>query len=479
MNRARRAPPVCPAGGVTGAAVAVRTIGRVLTMATALVALLSTPVHAHPVLKRSEPASGASIIALRRLLLEFNEGIELAAAHLALRSATGLDVSLSPVRHEGGTGRALVADVVSTVSPGSYVLDWTIVGRDGHPTRGRLRFDIVAGAATGDSAAARGSAPKDSSPSGPPGDTAAGPAQLREFTVSSPLYVLVRLLTYTSLIGVLGAMVLILYVAPRATDLGEAASAHIVDNGRRFAIASATILAIAAVLRLIAQAMATGANSAGGQLVELVTGTTWGRAWLLQLAGIVVILVFARRDSAWSRRALGTACVALPLSVALSGHALASTEAGLLLVPLDALHIMAAAGWAGTLVALVVTAVSGTWAIPQAARDVAVRDLFRIFSPLALACGGTLALTGFVAAWVHLGRLEAVLGDAYGRTLLLKLAAVAAVAAIGAFNWRVVQPRLGSVGARERLLRTTRLEIGFAMLVLLVTAILAATPPPA
>ena len=67
-------------------------------------------------------------------------------------------------------------------------------------------------------------------------------------------------------------------------------------------------------------------------------------------------------------------------------------------------------------------------------------SMVNAFSPLALLSVAVLLVTGAFAAWEQLGSLAALFTSRYGRTLLVKLGAVAAVAASGALNWRVLRP---------------------------------------
>ncbi|MEO7964997.1 MAG: hypothetical protein ABIT38_13925, partial [Gemmatimonadaceae bacterium] len=60
--------------------------------------------------------------------------------------------------------------------------------------------------------------------------------------------------------------------------------------------------------------------------------------------------------------------------------------------------------------------------------------------------------------------------------LLVKLAILALVAITGFYNWRYVQPQLGTDLATARLKRSATVELTVALLVLLVTAILVASP---
>ena len=104
------------------------------------------------------------------------------------------------------------------------------------------------------------------------------------------------------------------------------------------------------------------------------------------------------------------------------------------------------------------------------------RSLVNAFSPVALASAGVATTTGLFAAWIHVGAIPNLWGTRYGITLLIKLTVLGAVALTGFYNWRFVKPRLGTEEASAHLERSARIEVGVAIIVLLVTAVLVATP---
>jgi putative copper export protein len=99
------------------------------------------------------------------------------------------------------------------------------------------------------------------------------------------------------------------------------------------------------------------------------------------------------------------------------------------------------------------------------------------YSPWALAFAATVVVTGAASAWLHLDAPAALWSTAYGRTLLVKLALLAPVLALGAYNWRRVRPALHDAAGVARLRRSAAAELAIGALVLAVTAVLVATPP--
>jgi putative copper export protein len=102
--------------------------------------------------------------------------------------------------------------------------------------------------------------------------------------------------------------------------------------------------------------------------------------------------------------------------------------------------------------------------------------LVNAFSPVALASAAIAVVTGVVATWLHVGRIPNLWGTRYGVTLLLKLATLSIVVVTGWYNWKVVQPALGTDASTTTLHRAARVELATTLLVLLVTAVLVATP---
>ncbi len=212
-------------------------------------------------------------------------------------------------------------------------------------------------------------------------------------------------------------------------------------------------------------------------LVQVVAmRTSWGTGWLCQMAAasLAVAGYGLRRAGITAGRVVAAAGGAgAVLSVPLTGHAV---EQGWLSVPLASqmLHVAAATAWIGTLAVLAWLLLGGG----MEGIDEAVARAIHRFSPLALVAAATLLLSGTLTSWFYLGELAALWSTVYGRTLALKLLLFAAIAAAGYVNWRRVRPGLGNAAGTQRLRRSAGLELSWALLLLLVTAILVALPMP-
>jgi putative copper export protein len=146
----------------------------------------------------------------------------------------------------------------------------------------------------------------------------------------------------------------------------------------------------------------------------------------------------------------------------------------------NAVHILAASTWLGTLLVLAIVGIRGliqsATAGEQRARLVA--DLVNSFSPLALTSATIVALTGLTTAWLHLKRISALYTTSYGIALMIKLVFVLIVVLLGAWNWKRVRPTLGAEGTENTIRRSSRMELTVAALVLLATSVLVTLPSP-
>jgi putative copper export protein len=146
----------------------------------------------------------------------------------------------------------------------------------------------------------------------------------------------------------------------------------------------------------------------------------------------------------------------------------------------NAVHVLAASTWIGTLLVLTIVGIHGVMrsATASAERALLVSDLVNSFSPLALTAATILVITGVTTAWLHLKRISALWTTSYGIALLVKLVLVAMVAVLGAWNWKRVRPSLGAEGTEETIRRSATMELTIAGLVLIATAVLVTLPSP-
>lgn len=471
---------------------------RAILCATALLFPLS--MHAHGRLKSSGPAANARLmVAPTELRLVFTEAPEMRFTSVALVGPAG-PVRLQTLTGISGEPLAVVARIQGALVAGSYTVNWQTAGADGHPVRGAYTFRIDPGA-TGLTPVPAAGMPADPASSNPEADSAMvhhDPASMPSggtFDAESRGYVALRWFQFTALLLVIGAVVfhyVVLGFLRRKQDPDSPMLPDARDRAARIGLLATIALAVAALLRLYAQSYALSGSAQVfdvGRLGALLLETTWGWGWLLQIVAIVLALIgFTNARSAvgeeggtaarrgWALAAL--AALLLSFTPALSGHAAGVPERSWLAISTDALHVIGAAGWLGSLLYVLGAGIPAAMRYDDRTRWPAVADLVGSFSPTALVFSGLAGVTGVFAAWIHLQRVSDLWQSAYGQTLLVKLGILSLVVATGAYNWLRVLPALGDERGTARLRRSATIEIAVGVLVLGVTAVLVATPTP-
>jgi methionine-rich copper-binding protein CopC len=100
----------------------------------------SNRFHAH--LVRAEPAVNDTIATSPRAVrLWFSEPLELSLSRVRVVRVGGDTLKTSALRHEGSESATASLDLSAPVTtPGTYVVTYHVVARDGHPTSGHYNF---------------------------------------------------------------------------------------------------------------------------------------------------------------------------------------------------------------------------------------------------------------------------------------------------------------------------------------------------
>ncbi|HEY7860437.1 MAG TPA: CopD family protein, partial [Gemmatimonadaceae bacterium] len=231
--------------------------------------------------------------------------------------------------------------------------------------------------------------------------------------------------------------------------------------------------------RMFAQAYMVGEGQLN-MMAPMLRSTLWGWGWLLGAAATLAIIVSlaAARASRAMWRAAAASTFALALSFSLTGHAASVESSTALHVALDAIHVMAAGGWLGTLLVVTTVGLREASRLPTDVRARATAQLVNAFSTFALACVATLAVTGIVAAWSHLPTVPSLWRTHYGLALVRKLVVLSFTGVVGIYNWRVIRPQLEHAGTVKLLRRSATVELALGTVVVILTAVLVATSTP-
>lgn len=484
-------------------------------LAVALTVLLPVSAFAHGRLKGSTPSAGSQLTQVpRELRLDFSESPDLTFSTIRLAGPDGREIPLGAIGYATDSHRSLVVPIAGALMAGRYTIVWQMAGDDGHPVRGRIEFTVAAAAPglgmvpTGVAAVAPvGGATATSADAGKAGmpmhhDPMSMPDGSGGFGAESPLYVVIRWLQFVALLLVIGAVSFHTFVLasirrdPHSeNEAGERELLPVVEaRAARIGHVAALGLAVTLLARLAAQAYAMhGAQGAmsPAMMSPMLMRTMWGWGWWLELAGVVLAGMGFRKAggappptldgparaagrSGW--RLAGAGAVLLAFAPGLSSHASAAPRMRLLAMLADGVHVLGASSWLGSLSVMLIAGLSIKVVKRQAGGGAFVRDLINAFSPVALVSAGIAASTGVFAAWLHVGRVPNLWGTRYGITLLIKLGVLGVVALTGFYNWRFVQPKLGTSEATADLRRSALVEVAVAVVVLLVTAVLVASP---
>ncbi len=448
----------------------------------------------HGVLKSSVPKDKSRLPAApKELRLTFTEAPEMAVTRIMLRAPGGREIALGTFSATGAGKATVVAPITGAMTAGTYTVEWEIAGEDGHPVVGTFTFTVIAEAVAPVSPAAQVPAPPAMDSAMTHHDTVSMPRSATRFDAESGGYVLVRFFLYTALLIVVGSVAFRSVVLSLVQRRPGVEAAFVADAARRAAFVgwmAAWLLLAACIARFFAQSLAmNGADEMmnSSRVSAIMVGTKWGLSWLAQLSATLVALYGfnlarlmgagpARVRAGWS--IAGIAALVLAFTPAFASHAAASQTLRSVAMLFDGLHIIGASGWMGSLFLVLAAGIPAALALRDERRGPAVADLINAFSPTALMFTAMLAGTGLFAAWLHLGSISALWGSDYGNWLFRKLVVLSVVAATGAYNWLRVKPSLGTIDGAGRIRRSATVEVTVAVIVLIITAILVATPPP-
>lgn len=283
----------------------------------------------------------------------------------------------------------------------------------------------------------------------------------------------------------------VLVARPAARANPDAGSAP--DELRRWTIQMlrwcVAVAFVSGALWLGIEAMSMSGEPLRAALARSVLGavlgsTLFGRLWLLRAALLVALTVWVCRPAT---RQKGSTCDAVGLVLSLGfavalawvGHA-AGVEGGEgdALLAAQIAHVAATAGWLGALppLALVLALAQRR---PSAVGFAGAAT--RRFSPLGMIWVAVLVASGIVNSWVLVGTIPALVGTAYGRLLLIKLALVLAMLCLAAVNRLWLTPDLDRHPRRalRALAATISLETALGAGVLVVVGAFGASMPAA
>lgn len=444
-----------------------RRLALAFLLGTLALFTASPPVLAHASLVRAEPAPGSALTqAPQRVTLWFSEPIEPRFSQIRVLDSAGVQVDKGDVVVYLDDPKAMSVSL-NPLTQGIYTVAWRNLSTlDGHALRDSFTFAV-------------GQVPG----LGPP-------VQARPPWLQSPLEPLLRWLSLLGGLTLLGGSGFFLLVASPALGGQEEAASRLARRGRSLQWAAAGALAVSEVAKLLVQASTLYEiplyQTPGPPALGVLEGTEWGRLWLWRIALLgataAAMTVSAsgirgkagKRTGQWLALATGAGLLA---TFSLASHGSALSDLRLAGTITDYLHLLAASFWVGGL-AHFLLGMPVFQALSRRERQRLLSVLVPRFSTVAGLSAGVLIITGLYSAWAMAGTLVAAYTQTgYGLSLLAKIALVAPLAGLGAWNFFWVRPRLSQGRAGDWLRKLLLWEVVLAVLALLAVGFLTALEP--
>ncbi len=414
---------------------------------------------AHAILLRSDPAKDAILsVAPQQVRMWFSEDLNPVLSTAIVVNAENQRVDNSDAHVSSNDPAEMDVTLMSNLSPAVYIVVWRSDSNDdGHILRGSFIFTL---------ARPDGTVPTLSGNT-IPGQNALGGGNLTGLytgQVDGPTLFNLIAITLVELGAVfwVGAQLWLVFVLqPVSEDHKEQSNTNQqvrLRFERLFSFPTLLVLLLANIGVLLGQAL----NFTGGQwrpafaftlLSNLATSGRFGTFWMMREIVIgaalllsLYMLFFKRRPKVinsllpWANLILG---LALFIAITMSSHAAAvSKNVVFYAVPIDWLHLLAAAFWVGGIMYIATTYLPVIHRAPIAERARSLITVLPYYTPWAIAGVAIMAVTGPFSATFHLTSWIQFITTAYGRALVVKILLVGALLTTSAIHVGLLRPRL-------------------------------------
>ena len=414
---------------------------------------------AQAIILRSDPAKDAILsVAPQQVRTWFSEDLNPTLSTAVVVNAENQRVDNRDAHISSNDPAEMDVTLMSNLPPAVYIVVWRSDSNDdGHILRGSFIFTL---------ARPDGTVPTLSGNT-IPGQNALGSGNLTGLytgQVDGPTLFNLIAITLVELGAVfwVGAQLWLVFVLqPVSEDHKEQSNTNQqvqLRFERLFSFPTLLVLLLANIGVLLGQAL----NFTGGQwgpafaltlLSNLATSGRFGTFWMMREIVIgaalllsLCMLFFKRRPKvinsllSWANLILG---LALFIAITMSSHAAAvSKNVVFYAVPIDWLHLLAAAFWVGGIMYIATTYLPVIHRAPIAERARSLITVLPYYTPWAIAGVAIMAVTGPFNATFHLTSWVQFITTAYGRALVVKILLVGALLTTSSIHVGLLRPRL-------------------------------------
>ncbi len=426
---------------------AVRLLGRAhlwvgLLLTVLIGSAMPQSVSAHASFIEGTPADGEHLDSSpSEIVLTFSEPVGLVDDGMVLHSQSDPPLALDAV----ADGQSVRVPIESPLEDGAYILQWRVISADSHPIAGTLSFSIGDVTDLGEI------------------ELDAGPPEWVTWANTAA-----KTMSYGGMLASFG----LLAVGWLLTRTDMAQIAKIV---RGSALVGAIGLLLEFPLAAIVQrgVMVSSIGDLFDGMRQLDSNTTWSLG-----AGfaLLVAVSLASRGNLRDRDLFLMVCIistASLMTLLLSGHTRSKSPSWVML-PGDAIHVIAGALWLGGIIILSL-GLTGRWKGDAFSTLDRATAIVAGFSRMAIWIAIALIISGLAMGVTILRSWEALFNTNYGTTLMVKIGLVAVTLVLAAINRFVLVP--GGVTSLGTLRRIVSGELVLILLVVVATGLLVQQNP--
>jgi copper transport protein len=402
-------------------------VGAVVAAAIGFVLLSAAPAFAHASFEGSSPAPGSQVpVSPKQVVLQWSEPVTVERGAINVYDAKAKKVDVGKYGRQNGNASTVTVPLPKLPS-GTYAVTWRVISADSHPVQGAFTFavgNVVINSQT---------------------NTLAQQLLAKQGghnDVVGATYAVVRFLAFVALALLVGVTAFVVAIFPEGWNSPRV---------RRLVWSGWWLALVTAFLGIGLQ----GAYASGGGIGDAIDGTTigdvldtrFGKAWVARIVLLLLAIPVLRALPRLKSRRQPVVYVAAAMGVALmvtpgvGGHASTGRWTGLAL-PADVLHLLAMAVWFGGLLVLAIEVLRSD--------DVdAIEPAIDRFSRLALVAVSVIILTGSFQALRQVEHWNNLLHTNYGRLLLVKLGAFAAVLVVASASRDIVRYEIRRAGRAQ------------------------------